>query len=54
VASRLWRESPGDTYMQVFWEKVGILGPAYRLGGQGLSNREITTRLVFSEVKIEG
>ena len=23
--------------MQVFWEKVGILGPVYRLAGQGLA-----------------
>ena len=26
--------------MRVFWEKVGILGPVFRLGSQGLSDRE--------------
>ena len=40
--------------MQVFWEKVGILGPVYRLAGQGLSDREIATRLDITEIKVEG
>jgi len=40
--------------MKVFWEKVGILGPVYRLAGQGLSNREIATKLDITEIKVEG
>ena len=40
--------------MQVFWEKVGILGPVYRLAGQGLSDCEIAARLDITEVKVEG
>lgn len=40
--------------MQVFWEKAGILGPVYRLVGQGLSDREIATRLDTTEIKVEG
>lgn len=40
--------------MQVFWEKVGILGPVYRLAGQGLSDREIATRLDITQIKAEG
>jgi DNA-binding NarL/FixJ family response regulator len=40
--------------MQVFWDRAGILGPINRLAGQGLSNHEIATRLVISEIKVEG
>ena len=38
--------------MRVFWEKIRILGPVYRLAGQGLSNREIANRLNITEVKV--
>ena len=27
--------------MRVFWEKVGLLGPVYRLVGQGFSDGDI-------------
>jgi len=40
--------------MQVFWERVGILGPVYRLAGQGLSDGEIATKLDITETKVEG
>jgi DNA-binding NarL/FixJ family response regulator len=40
--------------MRVFWEKVGILGPVYRLAGQGLSDREIANRLNITEVNVQG
>jgi len=40
--------------MQVFWEKAGILGPIYRLAGQGLSNNEIARKLGIAEIKVEG
>jgi len=38
--------------MRVFWEKTGILGPVFRLGSQGLSDREIANRLKITEVKV--
>jgi len=38
--------------MRVFWEKAGILGPVFRLGSQGLSDREIAIRLNITEVKV--
>jgi hypothetical protein len=39
-------------FMRVFWEKVGILGPVFRLGSQGLSDSEIASRLNITEVKV--
>jgi DNA-binding NarL/FixJ family response regulator len=38
--------------MRVFWEKVGLLGPVFRLGSQGLSDSEIASRLNITEVKV--
>jgi len=38
--------------MRVPWEKVGILGPVFRLGSQGLSDREIANRLNIAEVSV--
>jgi DNA-binding NarL/FixJ family response regulator len=38
--------------MRVFWEKIGILGPVFRMGSQGLSDREIANRLKITEVKV--
>ena len=38
--------------MQVFWEKIGILGPVYRLMGRGLSDSEIAYDLDISEVRV--
>jgi DNA-binding NarL/FixJ family response regulator len=40
--------------MQVFWERAGILGPIYRLAGQGLSNDELVRKLGIAEIKVEG
>jgi DNA-binding NarL/FixJ family response regulator len=40
--------------MRVFWEKAGILGPVYRLVGQGLSDREIANRLNITELNVQG
>jgi hypothetical protein len=41
-----------EIFMRVFWEKVGILGPVFRLGSQGLSDSEIASRLNITEVKV--
>jgi hypothetical protein len=38
--------------MQVFWEKIGILGPVYRLVGRGLSDSEIANDLDITEVRV--
>lgn len=38
--------------MQVFWEKIGILGPVYRGLGCGLSDREIAYDLDITEVRV--
>lgn len=35
--------------MRVHWEKLGILGPIYRLAGRGFSNQEIAGQLNVSE-----
>jgi hypothetical protein len=35
--------------MQCYWEKIGILGPTYRLLGRGWSNQDIATHLDRSE-----
>ena len=35
--------------MRVFCEKLGVLGPIYRLLGEGCSDREIAGRLRLSE-----
>ncbi|PYY24615.1 MAG: hypothetical protein DMG62_01785 [Acidobacteria bacterium] len=39
--------------MQVFWEKVGMLGPVYRLAGSGLTDSEIANRLDVTEVRVQ-
>jgi len=38
--------------MRVFWEKVGLLGPIYRLVGQGFSDRDIAEKLNLNEVRV--
>ncbi len=35
--------------MRVHWEKLGILGPVYRLVGQGFSDNDIAAKLNVSE-----
>jgi len=39
--------------MRVFWEKMGALGPIYRLVGQGFSDREIATKLNLTELSVQ-
>ena len=38
--------------MQVFWEKIGILGPVYRRVGCGLSDGEIAYDLDITEARV--
>ena len=39
--------------MRAFWEKVGVLGPIYRLVAQGFSDRDIAEKLCLTEVRIQ-
>jgi hypothetical protein len=38
--------------MRAFREKLGVLGPIYRLVGEGLSDREIASRLQLRELVV--
>jgi DNA-binding NarL/FixJ family response regulator len=39
--------------MRSYWERIGVLGPTYRLVGRGWSNHEIAGYLGRSEEVIE-
>lgn len=39
--------------MRIFWERTGVLGPIYRLAGQGLSDFEIARKLNLAEVTVQ-
>lgn len=39
--------------MRVFWEKLGVLGPIYRLVGRGLNDRDIANKLNLTEVQVQ-
>jgi DNA-binding NarL/FixJ family response regulator len=39
--------------MQVYWERLGILGPIYRLLGAGLSNHDISKQLNVTDSTID-
>jgi len=39
--------------MRVFWERVGVLGPVYRLVGQGFSDRDIAKKLNLTEPSVQ-
>ena len=38
--------------MQCFWEQTGVLGPIYRLLGQGLDDTAIARKLSITEVNV--
>lgn len=40
--------------MRSFWEKTGVLGPIYRLLGEGLNDSDIAVRLNLTEEKVQG
>jgi len=40
--------------MRVFWERTGVLGPIYRLAGQGLNDVDIANKLNINEVQVQG
>lgn len=39
--------------MRCFWEQTGVLGPMYRLLGQGLNDGDIAKKLNITEVKVQ-
>ena len=39
--------------MRCFWEQTGVLGPIYRLLGQGLNDGDIAKELDLTEVKVQ-
>ena len=39
--------------MRVFWEKVGVLGPIYRLVGRGLNDGEIANKLNIDKTRVQ-
>lgn len=38
--------------MPVYWERIGVLGPIYRLVGQGFNDREIAKTLNLTEIRV--
>jgi len=40
--------------MRVYWERIGVLWPIYRLVGRGFNDQQIASRLHISEVKVHG
>jgi DNA-binding NarL/FixJ family response regulator len=40
--------------MRVYWERIGVLGPIYRLAGNGFNDREIASKLNLAESKVQG
>lgn len=40
--------------MRSFWEQTGVLGPVYRLLGEGLNDDVIAVKLDLTEAKVRG
>ncbi len=38
--------------MMVYWERLGLLGPIYRMVGRGLSDCEIASQLKLTEFTV--
>jgi DNA-binding NarL/FixJ family response regulator len=38
--------------MRVYWDRIGTLGPIYRLLGRGFNDREIANKLNLTESKV--
>lgn len=39
--------------MRCFWEQTGVLGPIYRLLGQGVNDGDIARKLNLTEVNVQ-
>jgi len=44
----------GWNWMVNYWERMGLLGPIYRLIGRGLNDNEIAAQLKITEVNVRG
>ena len=42
-----------EAEMRCFWEQTGVLGPIYRLLGQGLDDSDIAGKLNLTESKVQ-
>lgn len=40
--------------MRIYWERIGALGPIYRLAGKGLNDREIANKLNLAQRQVQG
>jgi len=40
--------------MRSFWQQTGILGPIYRLVGEGLNDADIALKLDLTQAKVRG
>jgi len=40
--------------MRSFWEQTSVLGPIYRLVGEGLNDDDIAVKLDLTEAKVRG
>lgn len=40
--------------MRSVWEPIGVLGPIYRLLGEGLNDDDIAMKLNLTEAKVRG
>ena len=40
--------------MLSFWEQTNVLGPIYRLVGEGFNDGDIAVKMNLTEVKVEG
>jgi Bacterial regulatory proteins, luxR family len=52
LALLVWSTQEGDV-MRCFWEQTGVLGPIYRLVGQGLNNKDIAKKLGLTEANVQ-
>jgi DNA-binding NarL/FixJ family response regulator len=39
--------------MRVYWERIGVLGPIYRLVGKGFNDREIANKLNITGIAVQ-
>jgi hypothetical protein len=52
VVMHYW-SSTMEAEMRCFWEQTGVLGPIYRLLGQGLDDSDIAGKLNLTESKVQ-
>jgi hypothetical protein len=48
----MWSPFTRRQKMRSFWEQTGVLGPIYRLLGEGLNDEDIALKLDLTEAKV--